>query len=178
MEHIDPGASSTGIKHRMARRIADINNSQIGILFNSKENAELLARETARFYEERHQCTLEDCFDKKQAMQACPTEHLQKLSAACNFLIISFGDSESCASCSLHDGISFEQYGKPALVVCTRPFEATAKNTASVLGLPDYPFALVDHPIGSSTPAEITERALSAYRQGMAILSGAYLIRG
>jgi hypothetical protein len=78
----------------------------------------------------------------------------------------------------LHDGISFEQYGKPALVICTSPFEATAKNIARVLGLPDYPFIMVDHPIGSRTPAEITERALYAYRQGMAILTGAYLIRG
>ncbi len=78
----------------------------------------------------------------------------------------------------MHDGISFEQYRKPALVICTKPFELTAKNIARVLGLPDYPFILVDHPIGSRTRAEITERALYAYRQGMAILTGAYLIRG
>ena len=40
--------------YRMARRVRDVNNAKIAILVNAKENAELLARETARFYEERH----------------------------------------------------------------------------------------------------------------------------
>jgi hypothetical protein len=71
----------------------------------------------------------------------------------------------------LHDGVSFEQFGKPALVICTQPFEATAKNIARVLGLADYPFASVEHPIGSRTPAEILERAEDAYRQGLTFLT-------
>jgi hypothetical protein len=73
----------------------------------------------------------------------------------------------------LHDGISFEQFGKPALVICTTPFEPTAKNIARVLGLPDYDFAIVEHPIGSCTPAEISTRAEIAYQQGMKVLTGA-----
>jgi hypothetical protein len=43
---------------------------------------------------------------------------------------------------------------------------------ASTLGLPDYPFAMVDHPIGSRTLEEIRARALVAYEQGCAILKG------
>jgi hypothetical protein len=72
----------------------------------------------------------------------------------------------------VHDGITFEQLGKPALVICTRPFEATGRMIASTLGLPDYAFALVDHPIGSRTLNEIKTRALGAYEQGVAILCG------
>ena len=70
----------------------------------------------------------------------------------------------------MHDGISFEQFGKPALVICTYPFELTGRNIARALGLPDYPFAMVDHPIGSRTPEEIAARAASAYEQGVGIL--------
>ena len=72
----------------------------------------------------------------------------------------------------MHDGITFEQLGKPALVICTTPFEATGRMIAATLGLPDYAFALVDHPIGSRTPDEIKTRALSAYEQAQAILLG------
>jgi hypothetical protein len=72
----------------------------------------------------------------------------------------------------VHDGITFEQTGKPALVICTRPFEPTGRMIASTLGLPDYPFAMVDHPIGSRTLEEIRARALVAYEQGCAILKG------
>ncbi|MCH9674462.1 MAG: hypothetical protein K0U93_23690 [Gammaproteobacteria bacterium] len=73
----------------------------------------------------------------------------------------------------MHDGITFEQFGKPALVICTTPFIPTAKNIARVLGIPDYPFAVVDHPLGSLTHDEIKERAADAYRQGSAFMRGA-----
>ena len=70
----------------------------------------------------------------------------------------------------MHDGISFEQLGKRALVLCTEPFEVTAKNIARIMGLPDYPFLMVQHPIGSCTPPELKARAEVAYRQGLSIL--------
>jgi hypothetical protein len=72
----------------------------------------------------------------------------------------------------VHDGISFEQFGKPALVICTEPFAPTGHNIARVLGLPDYEFALVEHPIGSRTQEEIAARAEVAYQAGLAILTG------
>ncbi len=72
----------------------------------------------------------------------------------------------------MHDGISFEQLGKPALVICTHPFEKTGRNIARALGLADYPFAMVDHPIGSRTLDELRVRAEDAYRQGVPILRG------
>ena len=42
------------------------------------------------------------------------------------------------------------------------------------MGLPNFPFILVDHPLGSRTLEEIRERATSAYSQALAILSGQY----
>jgi hypothetical protein len=70
----------------------------------------------------------------------------------------------------LHDGISFEQLGKRAVVLCTEPFEVTAKNIARIMGLPTYPFLMVQHPIGSCTPPELQQRAEAAYRQALPIL--------
>ena len=70
----------------------------------------------------------------------------------------------------MHDGISFEQLGKRALVLCTEPFEVTAKNIARIMGLADYPFLMVQHPIGSCTLPELKARAEVAYRQGLLIL--------
>ena len=39
-----------------------------------------------------------------------------------------------------------------------------------MMGLPDYPFVMVEHPIGSRTPAEIKVLAEAAYRQALPIL--------
>jgi hypothetical protein len=72
----------------------------------------------------------------------------------------------------LHDGISFEQLGKRAVVLCTEPFEVTARNIARIMGLPTYPFLMLRHPIGSCTLSELKERAEEAYRQALPILMG------
>jgi hypothetical protein len=71
----------------------------------------------------------------------------------------------------LHDGITFEQTGKRAVVLCTVPFEVTARNIARMMGLADYPFVILDHPLGSLTRAQIVERAAEASRQAIDILT-------
>ena len=73
----------------------------------------------------------------------------------------------------MHDGFSFEQLGKRAIVLCTEPFEVTAKNSARIMGLTDYPFVLVEHPIGSRTLPEIKVLAEQAYQQALPILTEA-----
>lgn len=56
------------------------------------------------------------------------------------------------------------------MVLCTEPFVVTARNIARVLGLPDYPFLRVPHPIGSCTLPELRQRAEIAYQQALPIL--------
>jgi len=60
--------------------------------------------------------------------------------------------------------------GKRAAVLCTEPFEVTAKNIARIIGLADYPFIKVAHPIGSCTTPELQARAEVAYHQALVIL--------
>ena len=55
-------------------------------------------------------------------------------------------------------------------MLCTEPFEVTARMIARVLGLPTYPFLIVAHPIGSCTLPELKARAEVAYKQALAIL--------
>ncbi len=71
----------------------------------------------------------------------------------------------------MHDGISYEQHGNPAVVICTHPFEKTADNIARALNLPGYRYVMVEHPIGSRTLPELKARALDAYQQGVEILT-------
>ena len=54
--------------------------------------------------------------------------------------------------------------------MCTEPFVVTAKNIARVLGLADYPFLRVKHPIGSCTLSELKARAEVAYQQALPVL--------
>jgi hypothetical protein len=57
------------------------------------------------------------------------------------------------------DAISFEKRGIPAAVVITAPFVPTAAALAELAGLPGYPVAVIAHPVGSLSPAEVVARA-------------------
>ena len=60
----------------------------------------------------------------------------------------------------------------PAAVICTDQFVESARAQAAICGNPHYPFAVVTHPIGSLTPAELRARAAAAIPQVLAILTG------
>ena len=60
----------------------------------------------------------------------------------------------------------------PTAVICTDQFVQSARAQAAICGNPDYPFAVVAHPLGSLTPAELQARAAAALPQVLAILTG------
>lgn len=65
----------------------------------------------------------------------------------------------------MYDSLKLEALGVPAIAICTEPFESGAKAIANLGGMPDYPFALIQHPIGSLTLEQIRERAIEAAPQ-------------
>jgi hypothetical protein len=70
----------------------------------------------------------------------------------------------------LHDGIEIEGRGKPAAVVCTDKFVITARARAEVLGLPEYPFAVIPHPLGRLPEEALRERVEIALPQVVNLL--------
>lgn len=62
----------------------------------------------------------------------------------------------------MHDGISFEKKGVPAAVICTEPFVTSAVAMSKMGGIPDYPFVVVPHPLGSLDQEELRDIALRA----------------
>jgi hypothetical protein len=52
----------------------------------------------------------------------------------------------------------------------TTRFVSAAEMMSRVLGMPDYAFAVIDHPVSSATDAELAERARSAIEQGVKML--------
>ena len=50
----------------------------------------------------------------------------------------------------------------PAVVVCTVPFVATGEAICAARGIPDYRFAIVQHPLGSLTDSELRQRSEEA----------------
>jgi hypothetical protein len=62
----------------------------------------------------------------------------------------------------MHDSIELEKRGVPTALICTEQFIRTAQTMAKICGLPDYPFAVIPHPLGNLEPAEVRVRAEAA----------------
>ena len=63
-----------------------------------------------------------------------------------------------------------ERAGVPAAAVITDRFAQTARVMAQVSGLPDYPFAVIAHPISHNDDGLLRTKAEEAVRQCVPIL--------
>lgn len=72
----------------------------------------------------------------------------------------------------MHDAIAAEKQGVPAIGVMTERFAGAARLMAQVLGLPDYPFVAIGHPISSAT-----DEALAAYARATVERARALLLK-
>ena len=60
----------------------------------------------------------------------------------------------------MHDAISCEREGTPAVGVMTSNFVSAAELMAKVLGMPGYAFSVIDHPVSSASDQELEARVL------------------
>ena len=67
--------------------------------------------------------------------------------------------------------MSAEKLGIPAVAVITDQFESSARATASANGLPDYPFAVIAHPIAGNSDDELRDKAELAARLLVTLLT-------
>jgi hypothetical protein len=70
----------------------------------------------------------------------------------------------------VHDGIELEKRGIAAAVICTEPFISSAKAMSKIGGIPDYPFVVLPHPLGSLTPDVLRTKAMQAAPEVLKIL--------
>jgi hypothetical protein len=62
----------------------------------------------------------------------------------------------------LHDAVTAERLGVPAMAVMTERFVSAAELMARVLGFAGYPFVVIPHPISSATDERLREMARAA----------------
>jgi hypothetical protein len=70
----------------------------------------------------------------------------------------------------VHDGITLEKRGIPTAVICTEPFISSGKAMSNIGGIPEYPFVVLPHPLGSLDEERLRERAMQAAPEVLRIL--------
>ena len=72
----------------------------------------------------------------------------------------------------MQDAAELEKRGIPCSVLVTRPFNTQARAMANLLALPGYEYAVIGHPMGSLSAAQVMERAREALPQTLRQLTG------
>lgn len=137
---------------------ADLAGVRFGVLDNGKPNSDrFLSLLADRFVAQGAQ--LYGTVRKPSIGRLAPAALLEELVGACDLVLTGVGDCAGCCSCSVQDGIAVERKGVPTVVVATTEFLTTARISARAAGLPDYPFTVIDHPLGSLSPTQLGQRA-------------------
>ncbi len=90
--------------------------------------------------------------------------------ASVDAAISGLGTCGSCTSWSVHDAVSVEKLGKPAIVAVTEEFETHAHNMARFLGHPDLKVLVLPYPLEARPPDELRRIALEYYPAFLKIL--------
>ena len=70
----------------------------------------------------------------------------------------------------MHDGISLEKRGVPTVVIVSEPFIGNANTMARLLGMPDYRYVALPHPISSLDRKGIDELVRRHFPQVLELL--------
>src|SRR3984893_8363833 len=158
MTLLDPTIETEEEPIDFAPRPVNLRGLRIGLIENTKKNAEAVLRKLAEKLEALHGMTTEVLVHKPQR---APVKEAQiaELKGRADFAIAGVGDCGACSSGSLLDAVILEKAGIPAIAIVTGAFYATAREMAELWGVPDFRFVMMPHPLASLTPEEIERRA-------------------
>lgn len=71
----------------------------------------------------------------------------------------------------MHDAVEFERMGVPACVIVSTEFEALGRAFATTIGVPDYPFVVVPHPVATLDDDDLAAVASAALDEVVRILT-------
>jgi hypothetical protein len=170
---LDPtGGTRTSVTSvRRASRRADLTGATVGLLINTKQNARPFLDEVGRLLIENYGAAEVKAETKVNFAQPEPDEKVKELAAGCDVIVTGIGDCGSCSASAVADGVAFEIAGRPAAVICSDAFRATADAMAELRGAAGYRYATTPHPVAVLTPDQVKERAADVVADVVALLT-------
>ena len=143
----------------LAPRRADLRGAAVGLLVNTKKNADVFLEEVGRLLVEQHGAASVLARTKLNFAQPVSDGLLKELITECDVVVTGIGDCGSCSASAVTDGVLLEGRGTPAAVICSDAFRASADAMAGLRGAPGYQYATTPHPVAVLTPEQVRARA-------------------
>jgi hypothetical protein len=156
---LDPtGFNEKAADNTLAPRPAGLRGLTIGLLDNTKPNAEVLLSEIADELRRRHGVGRSLMFTKGYFGTPMEEDMLKQLAQDCDLVVTGVGDCGSCSAATVADGILLERAGVPTVSIVSDSFLVSGRAMAEVQGFSGYEFVAVQHPVASLDAAQIRDR--------------------
>lgn len=156
---LSPASGTDPRQARLARRPESLSGLRVAVLENGKPNSDKLLKALVTGLEAAAQVKVTAWQRKPAIGKLAPDPIIDHLARVADVVITGVGDCAGCCSCSIADAIILEQRGIPVAAVCTSEFVTAAALAAASAGAPGYEVAVIPHPLGSCTDAELADRA-------------------
>lgn len=158
-------------RNPIAPRLRSLAGTRIGLLDNTKKNADRLLAAVGTILLREHGVSQLVSRRKVSSSPAAPAAMIDEL-AACDAVINAYGDCGSCTSWCVYDGVTLEKRGVPTATVNSDAFVVLGQQEAVALGLPGLPIVTVPHPMGDVPAGEVERRAAALVAQVVHVLTG------
>jgi hypothetical protein len=157
----DPCAADAHPEVKPAQRLGALPGKSVGLVDNSKVNADLFLDTLAAELSGRFGVAV-----KKPIRKAAPKDHLKDADFAslqkCDAVIQCFGDCGTSTSISVADAVELERRGVPTVTVFSTAFAQAAQAQAAGRGLAGLPLVKIPHPMHTAPRDVVKQRALAA----------------
>jgi hypothetical protein len=158
MNVLDPTIATEEEPIDYVARPRDVRGLRIGIIENTKRNAEAVLTKLAERLRSTYGMEAEFLLHKAQRAPLTDAQ-LAELRNKVDFVIAGIGDCGACSSGIILDAIYLERAKIPAIGIVTDAFDNTSREMAELWGVPNFRFVKVPHPLASLTAEQLDQRA-------------------
>ena len=154
-------------------RKSDLKGLRLGILDNSKWNANKLLRGASEALSEDIEFAAVNYYVKKHGFSSdAPPELIEQIASENDIVLTAIGDCGSCCSCCIRDSIALEDRGIPTAPIITTEFVNETRLTRVAVGMPELRAVVIDHPVSSITAEEVAQRVAAIKEQAQKVWKG------
>ena len=143
---------------QLAQRKTSLEGLRLGILDNSKWNANKLLRGASTALGKDIKFAAINYYVKESFSKDASPQLIEEIARENDIVLTAIGDCGSCCSSCIRDTIALERLGIPSAAIVTAEFVRETELTRQALGMPDLEAVVIDHPVSSITQEEVDVR--------------------
>lgn len=168
----DPRGVIHSVNVPTSQRKASLSGLRLGILDNSKWNANKLLRGAATALKGDIDFGAVNYYVKESFSKDAAPELIERMAAENDIVLTAIGDCGSCCSACVRDSIALEKLGIPSAVIITTEFVRETELTRQALGMQTLEPVVIAHPVSSITQDEVAQRVAQIKEQAQQVWLG------